>query len=92
MPITAPTRTPNQAMLKIQELSAQKQQEIFDFIDFITVRSDYKQSFKGDLQTQFINWRAKHESALQSLDEEWDDSWIDIRDKRDTGREFSWDD
>lgn len=85
----------NQAILQVQAMPAEKQQEIFDFIDFIALRDIINQpptqkSSKTDLQKQFIVWRKKHEQALQSLDETWDDDWADVRDRNEFGREFSW--
>lgn len=43
-------------------------------------------------QAQFLAWRAQYEQDLQSLDEQWDDDWANVRDKNDFGREFSWED
>lgn len=89
-----PTTTLNQAMLRVQAMSAVKQQEVFDFIDFLSVRNVSCQNNlhlnRENLQKKFIAWREKHEQALQSLDETWDDDWANVRDNNEFGREFSW--
>ncbi len=94
------TNTLNQAMINLQSLSSAKRQEVFDFIDFLrnkqahdvasTPLPDAIQQADNKNLDNFERWQQWHEKNKQFLDN--DSSWADVRDKRDCGREFSWDD
>ncbi len=94
------TNTLNQAMINLQSLSSAKRQEVFDFIDFLRNKQAHDATpnyFPDEIQQvnnknldSFERWQQWHEKNKPFLDN--DSSWADVRDKRDFGREFSWDD
>lgn len=86
------TQTINQAVSRLEAMPKARQQEIFDFIDFIYSRREVLEAktdsnHKQDFIKFLADWRERNKDILDD-----EDPWANVRDKQDTGRDFSWND
>ena len=88
----AQTYTLEQAISRLQSLHPDVQQQIFRYIDFMQQDTQLisKQTSLSKRQQDFLAWREHYAQSFDD-DELWQD-WANVRDKSETGREFSWDD
>lgn len=93
------TQTLQQAFANLRHLPTVEQKQVFSLIDslLLKTKSQKPTNEPSDLQKSFLEWQARHQAMIATLDEndmtdeEFDEIFNNLRDRNDVGREVNFD-